>query len=41
MASASPAEITLAETTLKTIKVPRQGRGRPKTRPKRLIANKA
>ena len=27
--------------TLGTIKVPRQGRGRPKSRPKRLIADKA
>lgn len=41
IASASPAEVTLAETALETIKVPRRGRGRPKTRPKRLIADKA
>jgi transposase len=39
--SASPAEVRLAEETLGTIKVPRQGRGRPKTRPKRLIGDKA
>jgi transposase len=39
--SASPAEVRLAEETLETIRVPRQGRGRPKSRPKRLIADKA
>jgi len=39
--SASPAEVRLAEETLETIKVPRQGRGRPKSRPKRLIGDKA
>jgi len=39
--SASPAEVRLAEETLKTVKVPRPGRGRPKSRPKRLIADKA
>jgi transposase len=39
--SASPAEVTLAEEALETIKVPRQGRGRPKTRPKKLIGDKA
>jgi transposase len=39
--SASPAEVTLAEEALETIKVPRQGRGRPKTRPKNLIGDKA
>jgi hypothetical protein len=39
--SASPAEVKLAEETLETIKVPRQGRGRPKSRPKRLIGDKA
>ena len=31
----------LAEEALETIKVPRQGRGRPKSRPKRLIGDKA
>jgi transposase len=41
IASASPAEVRLAEETLKTVKVPRPGRGRPKSRPKRLIADKA
>jgi transposase len=40
LASASPAEVTLAESTLEAIKVPRQGRGRPKKRPKRLIADR-
>jgi transposase len=39
--SASPAEVKLAEDTLKTIRVPRLGRGRPKSRPRRLIADKA
>jgi transposase len=39
--SASPAEVKLAEETLETIKVPRQGRGRPKSRPKHLIGDKA
>jgi transposase len=38
---ASPTEVTLAEEALETIKVPRQGRGRPKTRPKKLIGDKA
>lgn len=38
--SAQPHEITLAETTLNTIRVP-QKRGRPKTRPKELVADKA
>jgi transposase len=39
--SASPAEVRLAEETLETIKVPRKGRGRPKSRPKRFIGDKA
>jgi transposase len=38
--SASPAEISLAETTLSTIRVPRKGVGRPRTRPKELVADK-
>jgi transposase len=38
--SAQPHEITLAEPTLQTISVPRQ-RGRPRTRPKELVADKA
>lgn len=41
IASASPAEVKLAEGTLATIKVPRQGRGRPRTRPNRLVGDKA
>ena len=40
LASASPAEVTLAEETLETVKVPRKGRGRPKKRPLRLIGDK-
>lgn len=38
--SAQPHEVTLAEPTLGTIRVP-QKRGRPKTRPKELVADKA
>jgi transposase len=41
LASASPAEVKLAEQTLEAVKVPRKGRGRPKKRPARLIADKA
>jgi transposase len=41
LASASPAEVKLAEETLETIKVPRNGRGRPRKRPLRLIGDKA
>jgi transposase len=39
--AASPAEVTLVEATLETIAVPRQGRGRPRKRPVRLIYDKA
>jgi transposase len=39
--SASPAEVKLVESTLETIAVPRQGRGRPRKRPERLIYDKA
>jgi hypothetical protein len=39
--AASPAEVTLVEAPLETIAVPRQGRGRPRKRPKRLIYDKA
>ena len=39
VASAQPHEVTLAEPTLRTIRVP-QKRGRPKTRPKELVADK-
>jgi hypothetical protein len=38
--SASPAGVTLAEKTLENIRVHDGRRGRPKTRPKRLIADK-
>jgi transposase len=41
LASASPAEVKLAEETLETVNVPRNGRGRPKKRPLRLIGDKA
>ena len=40
LASASPAEVKLAEQTLEIVKVPRHGRGRPKKRPLRLLADK-
>src|SRR5688572_20506831 len=40
VASAQPHELTLAEHTLNTIRVSRK-RGRPKTRPKELVADKA
>lgn len=39
--SASPAEVRLAEETLKRVQVPRAGRGRPRTRPVRLICDRA
>ena len=39
--SANPAEVTLLEETLETIRVPRPGRGRPRKKPKRVIADKA
>jgi transposase len=39
--SASPAEVTLLEKTLRTIAVPRSGPGRPKQKPQRLIADRA
>jgi transposase len=39
--SASPAEVTLVDATLKTIQVPRVGRGRPRQNPVRLIADRA
>jgi len=38
--SAGHHEIRLAEATLKTIRIP-QRRGRPRTRPKELVADKA
>jgi len=39
--SASPNEVTLIETTLAEVKVPRKGKGRPKTKPVRLIYDRA
>lgn len=39
--SASPAEVTLAEETLNAVQVPRLGAGRPRTRPERLICDRA
>jgi transposase len=41
IASASPAEVKLAEEALETIRVPRPGRGRPRSRPQRLVGDKA
>lgn len=41
LASASPHEVTLAEPTLQRVRVPRAGRGRPKMRPRRIIADRA
>jgi transposase len=38
--SASPSEVTLVEATLKTIQVPRIGRGRPRQKPVRLIGDR-
>jgi transposase len=38
--SASPSEVTLLEKTLNNIAVPREGRGRPRKNPKRLITDK-
>ena len=38
---ASPAEVTLVERTLQQVRVPRAGRGRPRSKPKRLIADRA
>ena len=41
LASATPGEATLAEATLRTVRVPRPGPGRPKTNPPRVIADRA
>ena len=41
IASASPAEVTLVHPTLATIAVPRNGPGRPRSKPNRLIGDKA
>ena len=39
--SASPSEVSLLETTLDNVSVPRRGRGRPRKNPERIIADKA
>jgi transposase len=39
--SASPAEIKLLDKVLAEIKIPKKGPGRPRTRPKRVIGDKA
>jgi transposase len=39
--SASPNEVTLIETTLKNVSVPRLGGGRPRNKPERLIYDRA
>jgi transposase len=39
--SASPNEVTLIETTLKNVSVPRPRGGRPRNKPKRLIYDRA
>ena len=41
LASASPHEVTLIESTLERVAVPRPGRGRPRKNPTRLIYDKA
>lgn len=40
LAMASPGEVTLVDSTLSAIKVSRQGRGRPRSNPERLTADK-
>jgi len=41
LAGANHHEVKLAVGTLDTVRVPRRGRGRPKQRPKELVADKA
>lgn len=41
LTSASTAEVKLAEPTMATVKVPRAGGGRPREKPRRVIADKA
>ena len=41
VASANRHELKLAVPTLQTVRVPRRGRGRPRQRPKELVADKA
>jgi transposase len=38
--AASPSEVKLVDWTLQSIAVPRRGRGRPKNKPQRLIADR-
>jgi transposase len=40
LASATPSEVSLAEPTLAAVQVPRRGRGRPRMRPQRIIADR-
>ena len=40
LTSATPNEVTLAEPTLAAVRVPRRGRGRPRMRPRRIIADR-
>ena len=40
LASAKPSEHKLAESTLAQIRVPRIGRGRPRSKPKRVVADR-
>jgi transposase len=40
LASASPAEVTLAESTIAAVRVQCWGRGRPRQKPKRIIADR-
>jgi len=40
LASATPHEVTLAEPALATVRVPRRGRGRPRMRPRRIVADR-
>jgi transposase len=40
VAAATLAEVTLAERTLATVRVPRRGPGRPRTKPARLVADR-
>lgn len=41
LSPANLAEVALAEATLATVAVPRAGRGRPKQKPQRIIADRA
>lgn len=41
VASARPAEVTLIDPTLATIRVPRPGGGAPRRKPRRIIADRA